>query len=75
MLKLLNTGITGEAFTSSYPYDMAAKSSDTLPSGCPIMTTLFVVDKIAVAFSDGEDNWYRNPDTPVAAGKAVSELF
>ena len=75
MIRILNTGTTRMGLKSSFPYDMAAKSTDTLPSDCPIMTTLFVVDKVAVAFCDGEGNWYTDADKPVKAGRPVSELF
>ena len=59
----------------SRSYDMAAKSTDMLPFGCPILTTIFVVDKVGVVFCDGEDNWYREADKPVAAGQPISALF
>lgn len=60
---------------NSRSYDMAAKSTDTLPSGCPILSTIFVVDKVDVCFCDGENNWYREADKPVAAGQPISALF
>ncbi|MBR5862183.1 MAG: hypothetical protein IKZ08_02535 [Bacteroidales bacterium] len=56
-------------------YDIGALSTETLPAGCPIMTTLFVVDKLGVAVCDGNNNWYRKADTPVAAGQPISALF
>lgn len=73
--KILNTSTTDAGLQNSYPYDMAATTKYTLPAGCPIMTTIFIVDKIAVAFSDGEDHWYCDADTPVDAGQPVSALF
>ena len=75
--KLVNVTKSSAIFgeRSEQPYDIAAVSSETLPSGCPIMTTIFVVDKIGVAFSDGQDNWYRESDKPVAAGQPISALF
>lgn len=75
MLKILNTGISGDTFMTAHPYDMAAKSTDTLPHDCPIMTNIFVVDKMDVVVCDGEDNWYREADKPVAAGQPISALF
>jgi hypothetical protein len=54
---------------------MAAKSNETLPVGKPIMATIFVVDKMDVVISDGENNWYREADNPVAAGQPISALF
>lgn len=61
--------------TGEYPYDMAAKSYETLPAGMPIMATIFVVDKMDVVICDGENNWYRRADTPVPAGSPISALF
>ena len=61
--------------TGEYPYDNAAKSYETLPAGMPIMATIFVVDKMDVVVCDGENNWYREADTPVAAGQPISALF
>ena len=61
--------------TGEYPYDMAAKSHETLPVGKPIMATIFVVDKMDVVISDGENNWYREADKPIAAGQPISALF
>ena len=58
-----------------YPYDMAAKSTDILPSDKPIMATIFVVDKMEFIVCDGNNNWYREANRPVAAGKPISELF
>jgi hypothetical protein len=39
------------------------------------MATIFVVDKMDVVISDGENNWYREADKPVAAGQPISALF
>ncbi len=61
--------------TGEYPYDMAAKSTDILPSGKPIMATIFVVDKMDVVVCDGNNKWYREADKPVAAGQPISALF
>ncbi len=61
--------------TGEYPYDMAAKSHEILPVGKPIMATIFVIDKMDVVISDGENNWYRKADTPVPAGSPISALF
>ena len=75
MVKILNTSITGDIFTTAHPYDLAAKSTDVLPAGCPMMTRLFVVDKMDVIVCDGEDNWYREADNPKPAGQFISILF
>ena len=68
-----STQILGEI--SKKPYDIAARSDEVLPSGCPIMTNIFIVDKVSVAFSDGLDHWYREADKPVDAGQPISALF
>lgn len=75
MLITLNKCTTCEGMATAYPYDIAGKSTDTLPADCPIMTTVFVVDKMDVVISDGEGNWYREADKPVAAGQPISALF
>ena len=58
-----------------FPYYMAAKSNGVLPSNLPIMAAIFVVDKMDIILCDGENNWYREADKPVAAGKPISALF
>ena len=60
---------------SGPPWEIASTSDETLPAGCPILSTIFVVDKVGVCFCDGEDNWYREADKPVAAGQPISALF
>lgn len=55
--------------------DIGATSDETLPYGCPIMSSIFIVDKMDVIVSDGRDNWYREADKPVAAGQPISSLF
>lgn len=55
--------------------DIAANSDETLPADCPIMSTIFVVDKMKVIVSDGKDNWYREADKPFEAGKPISSMF
>lgn len=77
MLRKVNTNnyVGMPQIAHAKPYDMAALSTDTLPEGCPILSTIFVVDKVDVVFSDGEGNWYREADKPVAAGQPISALF
>lgn len=78
MLKILNTGISGDTFMTAHPYDMAAKSTDILPYDCPIMTNIFVVDKMDVVVCDGDDKWYSSVDgvvTSANAGQPISALF
>lgn len=50
-------------------------STDVIPKGCPIYTQAFIVDKVAVAFCDGRDNWYMDADKPVIAGETWAALF
>lgn len=75
MLKAVNKFIGAPGLPNTQTWDMAALSTDTLPSGCPIMSTIFVVDKMDVVICDGENNWYRKTDTPVTAGQLISSLF
>ena len=74
-MKILNTSSTQEDFEPSYPYELAENSDGILPSGCPCMSTIFVVDKVDVVFCDGKDHWYREKDKPVDAGQPISALF
>lgn len=75
MVHLINSGSTIEGLETTYPLELTALSTDTLPADCPIMSTIFVVDKLDVVFCGGDDNWYREADTPVAAGQPISALF
>ena len=75
MLITLNKCTNCEGMVTAYPYDMAGKSTDILPADCPVMTTIFVVDKMDIVVSDGENHWYRVADVSVAAGQPISTLF
>ena len=75
MLTITNGKVVPDKDTKKHPYDIAARSEETLPFGCSIMTTIFVVDKFAVCVCDGEDRWYREADKPVASGQPISALF
>lgn len=75
MLKFVNKQIGKAKMPFTVAHEMAAKSTDILPSGSPIMSTIFVVDKMDVVISDGEDHWYREADKPVDAGQPISVLF
>lgn len=55
--------------------DIGATSDEILPFGCSTMSTIVVIDKMDVIFSDGRDNWYREPDKPVPAGMPIITLF
>lgn len=57
------------------PKELTAKSHEILPAGLPISSSIFVIDKIDFVWCDGEDNWYREADKPVAAGQPISALF
>lgn len=75
MIVILNTGTTRKDFESGYPMELGGNIDDTLPAGCPIMSTLFVVEKMAVVVSNGKDQWYREADKPADAGQPISTLF
>ena len=77
---LLNTETTRDDLETSHPYPLCARSEAILPADCPIMSNLFVVDKMDVVVSDGENGWYRTaPGTKevksATAGQAISDLF
>ena len=57
------------------PVELAVKSHEIMPSGLPINSSAFIIDKIAVAFCDGEDHWYREADKPFDAGQPWSAMF
>lgn len=75
MLTIKDGKVVPDKDTTKHPYDIAAMSTELLPSGCSIMTTIFVIDKIDVCFCDGNDNWYREADKPVPSGQPISALF
>ena len=51
------------------------KSTEIIPSGMKRGSNAFIVDKMALAFCDGDDNWYVEADKPVQAGQPWSALF
>lgn len=55
--------------------EMFVTSAQIIPKGMRLGARAFVVDKMAVAVCAGDDNWYREPDKPVAAGQPFSALF
>ena len=59
----------------THPLELTCRSEAIAPSGCPIMSTVFIVDKHEVAISDGENKWYLGSDKYVEAGQAFSGLF
>lgn len=75
MLKTVNKFVGAPNLPSTQTWDMAGLSTDILPANCPIMSTIFVVDKMDVAICDGEGNWYREAGKPVKAGQPISALF
>lgn len=72
---LLNAFAAVPGCPNEHPYEGAARSGAPLPAGWPIRSSIFVVDKVDVVFCDGNDNWYREADKPVAAGQPISSLF
>jgi hypothetical protein len=75
MLKFVDKQIGKAKIPFTVSHEMAAKSTDILPAGAPILSTIFVVDKMDVIVCDGENNWYREADKPVASGQPISALF
>lgn len=78
MLKFVNKQIGKAKMPFTVAHEMAAKSTDILPSGSPIMSTIFVVDKMDIVVCDGEDKWYSSVDgivTSANAGQPISALF
>ena len=75
MFRIISNGFGGTKLDYFKDDVIAVTTTQTLPDGCYIGTQIFVVDKMAVAVCDGNDNWYREADKPVAAGQPVSALF
>jgi len=75
MLTIKDGKVVPDKDTTKHPYDIAARSDETLPFGCSINTTIFIIDKMDVCVCDGNDQWYRKADTPVASGQPISALF
>jgi len=75
MLTIKDGKVVPDKDTTKHPYDIAARSEERLPFDCSIMTSIFVVDKISVCFCDGNNQWYREADKPVASGLPISALF
>ena len=57
------------------PLKLGCRSEAIAPTGCPIMSEVFIVDKYEVAISDGENRWYMGKDKCVEAGQPFSGLF
>lgn len=75
MLTIKDGVVVPDSDTTKHPYDIAARSEETLPFGCSIMTAIFVIDKMGLCYCDGNDQWYREADKPVASGQPISKLF
>lgn len=75
MLTLKEGKVVPDGNKTQHPFDIAARSTELLPAGCVISTSIFVVDKLDFVFCDGEDHWYREADKPVASGQPISALF
>ena len=75
MFRIVSNGSGGTKLEYFNDDTIAVRTDQILPSGCYIGTSIFIVDKMDVAFCDGNDNWYRDTDKPVAAGQLVSALF
>ena len=61
------------------PLELVDNITGTAPAGMPIMSTCFIVEKMNVAISDGNDGWYANDDNgsvvSITAGQSWAELF
>lgn len=75
MFRIVSNGSGGTKLDFFNEETIAVTTAQTLPSDCYIGTPIFIVDKLDVAFCDGNDNWYREAGKPVAAGQPVSALF
>lgn len=65
----------GENFELVTPPELSVMSTEIMPSGLPIGSSAFIIDKIAVAFCDGKDHWYRKADQFFNSGQPWSVLF
>jgi len=75
---LLNAFAAVPGCPNVHPYEGGARSEATLPSGWPIRSTIFVVDKMDVVMCDGRDTWYRTANGTIksaAAGQPISALY
>lgn len=72
-------GVTADKFDDDFdfvtPVEIAVKSWEIMPSGLPIMSSAFIVDKMDVAICDGEDHWYIESDKLFNAGQPWSVMF
>lgn len=63
----------------SYPVKLGDTINGTAPTGLPIMSTCFIVDKMEVAICDGKDHWCATGSDGVVksitAGQTWAELF
>lgn len=60
------------------PVELADTTEGTAPSGLPILSSCFLVDKMDFAVCDGNDKWYIATGDGVAciqAGKSWANLY
>lgn len=75
MLTIKDGKVVKPPLNSCDPWEISANSDAILPAGAPIMSYIFVPDKVAVVFCNGKNQWYREEDKPVDAGKPIADLF
>lgn len=75
MVQIVSSTVYRHDFPRAYPADLAMDSTDILPSGFAARTSVWINDKLDVAFCNGKDQWYREQDKPVDAGQPASALF
>ena len=71
--------LTADKFDDDFdfvtPVELAVKSWEIMPKGLPINSSAFIIDKVDMAFCDGEDHWYKDADKPFDAGQPWSVMF
>lgn len=61
-----------------YPLELADNLEGIAPAGTPIMSACLIVEKMAVAVSDGKDGWFLKDGggvKSIAAGQSWADLF
>ena len=72
MIEIL--GSNGKCESVSVP-EIYVLSNEIIPAGMKRGTRVFIIDKVAAAFCDGNDTWYMKDGTPATAGQPWSAMF
>jgi hypothetical protein len=75
MAFIVDNSMAGGTYLSVSPVELAMKSTEMLPGNVPARSVIWVTDKMDIAVYDGDGNWYREADKPVAVGQPISALF